>query len=735
VIAKAIAAARRSGTTMAPPCDGVPAASGGPLRLCVRSVIALAPVLVLALVQAQVPAASARTSSPGGMACAAGTSSAPSPAACVDRSGIARGTSPEDTAKALFERARSHLGAGRFDEAGRALDCADAVLGTDGDADLRYELVRQRGILDYRRERIPEALSRFECALQLSTAQEDRDAIARDLKNVGTALRRLGDFRGALRSLTLSLDMQRAGGDVGGAVLNNIADVYRELDEPAQAMRYYREALAAFRAHGETMEAAHVLESMATAALDAGDVVQAQRWLDDALRTYRDGGHRAYELRVYAGLTRAALARGDVAGARRQVASALAISGEHGLPLPTMLQLQVARTERLSGDTVAAAARIRAALAATAAEDADRAALIEELAAVQERAGDRAAAIETLRRANAEALSLERARYDRQLGWLRTRFETAERDRTIATLETENRLRRAELRQRTLLLWLVVAGVFVLGLTAWILLQRRRQRERLEEAARRVRHEEELARYRREADALVEDRKLLQGLLDSREDAVCLLDAEGQLLAANRAACRLLDADDGHAVGHAFSDFLAAGEEEPIAAALERMEDAAVHDIGVAARGGTRLVARLTPWERGDGLIVLSLRVADAESPAPVDADAGDPSRMREEFRRTLVELMLAVVETWERETGTSRLELAEQSRIWRITIDDGRLRARAMERYLSISKMPQNPRWRDVLRSAYYVLGHCAMSSEVRDGLQRRVDAALTYTRRSALV
>jgi hypothetical protein len=96
---------------------------------------------------------------------------------------------------------------------------------------------------------------------------------------------------------------------------------------------------------------------------------------------------------------------------------------------------------------------------------------------------------------------------------------------------------------------------------------------------------------------------------------------------------------------------------------------------------------------------------------------------------------MLAVVEAWERATGRGRLELAERSRIWRVTIDDGRLRVRAMDRYLSLARLPRQPRWRDVLRSAYFVLTECRLEAEQREALQRRIDAVLAYTRRRALV
>jgi hypothetical protein len=75
--------------------------------------------------------------------------------------------------------------------------------------------------------------------------------------------------------------------------------------------------------------------------------------------------------------------------------------------------------------------------------------------------------------------------------------------------------------------------------------------------------------------------------------------------------------------------------------------------------------------------------------------------------------LILAAVDAWERATGTSRLELAEKSRIWRVNIEDGRLRARVTQRYLALSKLPANPRWRDVVRTAYFVPGHCNMEAE----------------------
>lgn len=728
------------------------------------------PPVALALVLALFPAQAARSQARAACDEPLATHLPSDAALCLRRAGVALPPSDRDPAtRALFDGAEAHVAAGRFDAAFEILACAEVVAGDD--PLLRYELTRRHGILEFRRERIPQALRRFECAATQASALGARADEARDLKNVGAALRRLGDFQGALRALTASLDMQRANGEVSGAVYNNLGDVYRELEDSTSAMRYYGEALALYRAKHEATEAAHVLESMAEQALDTGDAVRADTWLKEALETYRAGGNRVYELRVHDGLTRAALARGDVADAQRWTASALAIASEGGLPLPPALQLQIARTERLSGRPDVAANRANDALATMAEGDPERVPLLEALAAAQSDLGRHEAANASLRQAHAEAHEVWRAQSNRQLDWLRLRFETSERDRTIAALKHRNRV-------RTLQLWALLGSVLAIALGGWLLLDRRRQRQRLEAETRRIRLEEELARYRREADALAEDRELLQTLLDSREDAACLLDADGQVLVANRAACRLIGVDAEQLVGQSIvavldsADGAARGSSasESLDSALERMEDSTVQSLDVATRDGAPLTARLAQWAGGSGRLVLELGPrADAAAAMAVDTpeaiagagnhaidecvgdegvreagvqeegmhgDGAHGDGVRDAFRKALVDVMLAAIEAWESATATNRIELAEKSRIWRVNIDDGRLRARAMERYLSVSKLPRNPRWRDVLRTAYYVLGQCpAMREDVRIHLQAQVDAVLAYTRRDAMV
>ena len=48
----------------------------------------------------------------------------------------------------------------------------------------------------------------------------------------------------------------------------------------------------------------------------------------------------------------------------------------------------------------------------------------------------------------------------------------------------------------------------------------------------------------------------------------------------------------------------------------------------------------------------------------------------------------------------------------------------RSMERYLSLAKVPRQPRWREVLRSAYFVLAECPLEPAERTRLEVLVAA-----------
>ncbi|MBS1256871.1 MAG: hypothetical protein MAG581_02699 [Deltaproteobacteria bacterium] len=86
-------------------------------------------------------------------------------------------------------------------------------------------------------------------------------------------------------------------------------------------------------------------------------------------------------------------------------------------------------------------------------------------------------------------------------------------------------------------------------------------------------------------------------------------------------------------------------------------------------------------------------------------------------LREMLVQLMTLSLLHWEETTGTTKIELAEQSGIWKVHLDKGYFRLRTFDRYLSVPSVPKKPRWKDVTRTARYVLasGESSVSDKLR--------------------
>jgi len=77
-------------------------------------------------------------------------------------------------APALYEQADTLMKAGHFDDAADALDCASARIAVGSDAHARYEWIRRRGVLSYRKEDLKAAHTHFDCALKVAESLRDR---------------------------------------------------------------------------------------------------------------------------------------------------------------------------------------------------------------------------------------------------------------------------------------------------------------------------------------------------------------------------------------------------------------------------------------------------------------------------------------------------------------------------------------------------------------------------------
>lgn len=111
-----------------------------------------------------------------------------------------------------------------------------------------------------------------------------------------------------------------------------------------------------------------------------------------------------------------------------------------------------------------------------------------------------------------------------------------------------------------------------------------------------------------------------------------------------------------------------------------------------------------------------------------------DNHDLNKQFRENIVDLMILSVQCWEQCTKKNKIELAEESNIWRINVDGGRLRVRSMDRYLGVNKLPKVPRWHDVLKTAYFVLDTVNCDLPIKKKLEESLDRMLWIMRKRSL-
>lgn len=96
------------------------------------------------------------------------------------------------------------------------------------------------------------------------------------------------------------------------------------------------------------------------------------------------------------------------------------------------------------------------------------------------------------------------------------------------------------------------------------------------------------------------------------------------------------------------------------------------------------------------------------------DDDAGQKN-----LHEILVQLMNSSLRHWESTTGKTKVDLAEESRIWKAYLDRGTWKTRTLDKYLALETLPKKPRWREVIRTANFVLSNCNPGADAKDEIQ----------------
>lgn len=75
--------------------------------------------------------------------------------------------------------------------------------------------------------------------------------------------------------------------------------------------------------------------------------------------------------------------------------------------------------------------------------------------------------------------------------------------------------------------------------------------------------------------------------------------------------------------------------------------------------------------------------------------------------RLALLDLMINALDCWERNSDKGKIELAEESQIWTVHIDGSTAKTRTLDKYLRLDTIPARPRWKNVSRTAQFVINN----------------------------
>lgn len=101
-----------------------------------------------------------------------------------------------------------------------------------------------------------------------------------------------------------------------------------------------------------------------------------------------------------------------------------------------------------------------------------------------------------------------------------------------------------------------------------------------------------------------------------------------------------------------------------------------------------------------------------------------EPGAERPAICEQAVNVMLCALAGWEHDLDKTKLDLAEESRIWPVYIDKSTPTTRTLDKYLNIETCPKNPRTQRVIDTAEFVLKQLGRKSSVeRKKLQQALN------------
>ncbi|EKP0302358.1 response regulator [Aeromonas veronii] len=252
-------------------------------------------------------------------------------------------------------------------------------------------------------------------------------------------------------------------------------------------------------------------------------------------------------------------------------------------------------------------------------------------------------------------------------------------------------------------------------------------------------------------DRLHQDQQRLLALLGEGADPMIFIDEQGTVLFASRVLARLLGQEPEAMEGQPLNEWLAtplqqqwpdlASEREHnlefLVAGQKDVLNARALPIALGGQAAFALTLSTELRQDENRVMALENALKNLSRQAIIEDEQllGELSRLGGEFRsladdlirqqddeplrRALVETMQLTLDAWQQGTGKGKIVLAEKSKLWRVYMDRSSPQTRTLDKYLSLDTLPKSPRWKTVVATTEYVLGHCPLNDHQRQQLQ----------------
>ncbi len=176
-----------------------------------------------------------------------------------------------------------HLNAHDFVEASRHILEAEAIAQASGNASWQGRIAYLKGILSYRLSNYADAVREYSAAAALCGQAGDSLCVAESLEQMASMYCRVPDFEKANRYFDLALPLiEKFGGDDQfSTTLNNRGTFFSEQKRPAEAIPYYKRAIAMNQKIGKSRE-----KAQAQAMNNLADAYRQLHRLDSAIVMY-----------------------------------------------------------------------------------------------------------------------------------------------------------------------------------------------------------------------------------------------------------------------------------------------------------------------------------------------------------------------------------------------------------------------------------------------------------------